>query len=260
MPTTTLSYRLDRDVFIRAVPELVYRFLTESERFARWWGPGSTIEARPGGKVAIRHPNAVEAAGEVVELAPPRRIVFTYGFVSGHPIPPGSSRVTIELAPHAEGTHLRLTHELDDEGARNEHVQGWRFQLSLFANVVADEVNRQAEQKVDAWLALWSESDAAARARSLGAIATKAVRFRDRYSTLDGADDVLPHIAAAQRFMPGITMRREGAVRHCQGVAIAEWRASGSDGAEKGRGSNVFTFGPTGEIESVTGFWSSPTR
>ena len=52
-------------------------------------------------------------------------------------------------------------------------------------------------------------------------------------------------------------MRRDGAARHCQGMALVDWVVSGTDGAERGRGTNAFVFTPTGRIEWVTGFWSA---
>ncbi|HEU4995465.1 MAG TPA: SRPBCC family protein [Gemmatimonadaceae bacterium] len=262
MNTTTLPqslpFQIDRTVIIHAMPETVFRYFTDSERFAKWWGVGSTIDARPGGSVYIRHPGNVESAGEILEITPPTRIVFTYGFVSGKPIPPGASRVTIELEPDRAGTRLSLKHELADKPARDEHVQGWRFQLSLFANVVADEVNARAETAADAWFEAWAEPDAGKREALLSSIATREVRFQDRYSNLDGLQDLLPHLAAAQRFMPGIRMRRTGAVRHCQGMVLCDWSANGADGKQMGQGTNAFVFGPTGKIEWVTGFWGQP--
>ena len=42
----------------------------------------------------------------MVEVAPPERIVFTYGYASGRPIPPGGSRVTIRLETEGRGTQL----------------------------------------------------------------------------------------------------------------------------------------------------------
>jgi uncharacterized protein YndB with AHSA1/START domain len=103
-----LPYRLDRTVVIKAAPETVFRFFTDSARWASWWGAGSTIDATPGGKMYIRHPNGVESLGEVLEVLPPERIAFTYGFASGKPIPPGSSRVTISLQRDQAGTRLHL--------------------------------------------------------------------------------------------------------------------------------------------------------
>ena len=121
------EYRLDRTVLIQASPATVFRYFTDSERWAKWWGAGSTIDARPGGKVSIRYPGGVEVQGEVLEVSVPDRIVFTYGFVSGKPIPPGSSKVTIQLEPCASGTtRLTLLQELPDEGARNEAFRCYR--------------------------------------------------------------------------------------------------------------------------------------
>jgi len=95
-----LPYRLDRTIVINAKLATVFEFLSESERWASWWGPGSTIDAKPGGKVYIRHPNGVETLGEVLEIQPPESIVFSYGYATGKPIAEGASRVTIRLAPH----------------------------------------------------------------------------------------------------------------------------------------------------------------
>ena len=153
-----LPHRLDRTVVIQATPQIVFSFFTESDRWASWWGAGSTIEPKSGGRVYIRHANGIESSGEVVEVDPPTRIVFTYGFNSGNPIPPGSSRVTISLAPQGRGTRLDLLHEFADAGPRDEHVQGWRYQLSVFGNVVADLVNINAAEAADAWFGAWSET------------------------------------------------------------------------------------------------------
>jgi uncharacterized protein YndB with AHSA1/START domain len=252
----SLPHKLDRSVTIHATPETVFRYFTDSARWAKWWGAGSTIDSRPGGKIFIIHPGGIEAAGEVIEVEPPRRIAFTYGFVSGKPIPAGSSRVTVELEPDRAGTRLHLTHELVDEAARDEHVQGWRFQLSLFANVVANEVTANAAKFIDLWFQAWAEPDAIARKKMLSEVAAPEIRMQDAYSNLEGIDDLLPHIAAAQRFMPGLRTERAGDVRQCQGMVLADWTVTGLDGQQRGRGTNVFVFGPTGRIEWVTGFWN----
>ena len=251
---TTLTHRLDRTVIIQATPATVFGFLTDTPRWAAWWGAGSEIDARPGGRMKIRYPDGTEATGEVTEVRAPERIVFTYGYASGKMIPPGGSRVTIDLEPIGAATRLRLTHELDNEAVRNEHVQGWRYQLSLFANVVADAVNAGAAGVVDAWFDAWADPDAAARERTLSRIAAPALRFRDRHSNTDGVDDLVAHINAAQRFMPGIRMQRQGEVRHCQGTVLADFVARSTDGQSRASGTNVFVFGADGRLEWVTGF------
>jgi uncharacterized protein YndB with AHSA1/START domain len=253
--TTTLGHQLDRTIVIGAPPVAVFKYFTDSARWAAWWGAGSTIDARPGGRVFIKYPGGNEASGEVVDIAPPSRIVFTYGYNSGKPIGPGESRVTIELDKVAQGTRLRLTHALADAAVRDEHVQGWRYQLSVFANVVTDELHAKAGDLVDGWFDAWAETDAATRADRLAAIASPDVRMHDRYSCIDGAGELTHHIAASQRFMPGFRLQRSGDTRHCQGVVLADWTASGPDGQVRAQGSSVFAFGADGKIESVTGFW-----
>lgn len=252
----TLGYQLDRIVTIKAAPEVVFGFFTDSARWAAWWGAGSSIDARPGGRVLVVHPGAAEASGEVLEVDPPDRITFTYGYASGKPFGPGTTRVTIRLQPHAGGTELHLTHEFPSDAGREEHVQGWRYQLSLFSNLVANEVNREAESKVDAWFGAWNTDDGAERRKTLQSIATPGVRFDDRFSHTEGQDDLAAHLDASRRFMPGLTLRREGAIRHCQGHALSDWVAMSADGQQKARGTNLFVFDHRGVIGSVTGFWS----
>jgi|SRR5271165_2724254 len=253
-----LPYTLDRTVVIRATPETVFQFLTDSGRWAAWWGAGSTIDPKPGGQVYIRHANGIESAGEVLEVSAPERIVFTYGFVSGKPIPAGSSRVTIRLEPDEQGTRLHLTHELADAAVRDEHVQGWRFQLSLFSNVVANEVYAGAASAVDAWFSAWAIPDHRLRAETFATLAAPSVTFRDRFSALEGLDDLTSHAGASQRFMPGIGLKRNGPVRQCQGSVLADWSACGSDGIERMSGTNLFVFQPDGKLSSVIGFANLP--
>ena len=249
-----LMHQMERAVVIQAKPETVFRFFTDSERWAKWWGAGSSIDARPGGNVLIRHPNGIETLGEVLEVTPPERIVFTYGFASGTPIPPGASRVTIELAADGAATRLRLRHEFDDAAVCQAHVQGWRFQLSLFGNAVAEEVYANATALVDAWFDTWAVTGDGAREAAFAEIASPEVKFHDRYSLLDGLADVNAHAGAAQKFMPGVRLQRRGPVGQCQGMALADWVVLGGDGQERMSGTNVFVLGGDGLIHSVTGF------
>ena len=256
MMMPALPFHVERDVTIRATPEIVFRFFTDSEYWARWWGAGSAIDPRPGGRVLIRYPGGNEANGEVLELQVPERIVFSYGYASGQPIAPGASRVTIHLERVSDGTRVHLKHEVADAAVRDEHVQGWRYQMAVFSVAVADVVNSGATAAVDAWFQAWSDPDTGASERALAEVAAPTVTFRDQFSNLTGIADLVPHLAASRKFMPGISLKRIGEVRHCQGTALADWAAVATDGAERSRGTNVFVFGPTGKIESVTGVWT----
>ncbi len=249
------QYQLDRVLTIGARPETVFSFFTDSARWASWWGAGSTIDPRVGGAIRIVHPGGVEVTGEILELQPPERIVFTYGYASGAPIAPGASRVTIRLAPHADGTQLHLTHDFADQEPRDQHVQGWRFQLALFANAVANIAQADAESVVDRWFGAWNGAESLGRRAVLTTIAAPDIRFCDRYSRTDGIDELNAHLDAARRFMPGIVLNRQGAVRHCQGTAVADWVVL-KDGAQVGQGTNVFGFDADGRIRHVTGLWN----
>jgi uncharacterized protein YndB with AHSA1/START domain len=250
-----LDHVLDRTVTIAARRETVFRYLTDSERFASWWGAGSQIEAKPGGAVRIRYPNGVVAGGTVVEIAPVERIVFTYGYETGEPIPIGASRVTITLEETERGTVVRVRHELPSAHVRDEHIQGWRYQLAVFANVVAKEAHAEASALADRFFALWKETDPARRRAELGLIAVDAVAFRDPYSCTDGLDDLVAHIGASQRFMPGVVLVRLGEARLCQGTALVDFEVKGPDGAVRAKGTDVLELAPDGRIAKVTGIW-----
>ena len=256
MTLPTLAHHLDRSVFILAKPDTVFAYFQDSARWASWWGAGSTIDPRPGGKVYIRFPNNVEALGEVVEIAAPSRIVFTFGYASGTPMGPGESRVTIALAREGAGTRLTLTHEFGDASSRDQHVQGWRFHLSVFANVIANALHADVNARADAWFAAWAETDDAKRSAALTEIAASDVRFGDRYSLLTGIAEISTHAGAAQKFMPGMTMVRHGDARHCLGTALVDWHVPGPDGTPKAKGTNLFAFDADGKVTSVTGFWA----
>lgn len=253
---TALAHRLDRTLVIRAHRDTVFGFFQETSKWAAWWGAGSTIDARPGGRMLIRHPNGIEVVGEVLEVLPPERIVFTYQYVKGRQTPSGSSRVTVRLDRHPQGTLLQLTHDFAEVEVRDEHIQGWRFQLSLFANLIARTVNGDAKTSVDRWFAAWGEPDTATRERELAALTTAAIQFHDQYSCIDGRPELEAHLLAVQRFMPGIRLERRGDVRHCQWHALADWVAVTREGQSRGQGTNLFVFDADGKIAAVTGFWS----
>lgn len=84
-------------------------------------------------------PNDGVARGEVVELVPDRRIVFTWGW-EGHPtLPPGSSTVTIELTPSDGATLVTLTHANLPMGESGLHRDGWNHYLARLAGVASGE-------------------------------------------------------------------------------------------------------------------------
>src|SRR4029079_13033984 len=99
---------------------------------------------------------------------------------------------------------------------------GWRFQLSVFANLVATSAVGDATDLIDRWFAAWAIPDRDTRERAFESLAAPRVRFADRYSRLEGLDDLNGHVRAMQQFMPGSRLERRGAVRRSQWTLLAD--------------------------------------
>ena len=252
-----LKFSLNRSVLICARRETVFRFFTDSELFAQWWGPGSTIEGRPGGAMKIIHPNNEKAFGTVLEMEKDKRIVFSFGYDNpAMPVSPEDSRVTVTLEERPGGTLLTLKHDLASEKVRDHHVQGWRFQLALFSNVATRVQNTNLTAVLDRYFSLWGEADGATRLAGLREVATPDIVFQDQYSFTTGVEDLDAHLNAARTYMPGVTLTREGNPRLTHGVALSEWMAKSGDGKVIARGTNAFLLAPDGKLARVVGFWA----
>jgi uncharacterized protein YndB with AHSA1/START domain len=251
----SLELALERTVLICAKRETVFRYFTDSARWADWWGTGSTIDARPGGALLIRYPNGETASGKVLEVNPPESVAFTYGYdAPGKPIPPGGSIVRITLAERKTGTLVTLRHEVDSAKTRDLHVAGWRFQLSLFSNVVAREQHAGLAAVADRWFDAWNAKDADARRRALDAAVVDEVSFRDAWACLSSRAELEEHVALIPLHMPGVTLRRASAPRQCQGTGAVDWEiVADADGAVRARGTNVFALAPDGRFARVVG-------
>jgi len=119
---------------IAASPEIVFAYLTDSQRFVRWMGVGAELDPRPGGRYRIDVDGVHIVSGEYQVVDPPRRLVMSWGW-EGHPtVPPGSTTVEITLTPEQGATILRLRHlGLPDEGERRLHTDGWTQYMSQLA-------------------------------------------------------------------------------------------------------------------------------
>jgi uncharacterized protein YndB with AHSA1/START domain len=243
-----LPFSLSRTIDIRARRATVFRFFTDPVRFARWWGDGSTIDAVVGGAVRIRYPTGDTASGVVREIVPEQRIAFTYGYDDPKkPIPPGGSLVTITLVDTPTGTQVELRHDVADAPTRDDHVDGWRHQLAVFARIVAAEV--YASAAIEAWFAAWNNPSAR---DPLAACTAPTVTFRDAYGCTAGRDELAAYIAAVAKFMPGIRLEPRGAPRHAHGTVLADW-VMVKGGAVVASGTNVFRLDADGMIADCVG-------
>jgi uncharacterized protein YndB with AHSA1/START domain len=121
---------LRQEIRIDASPETVFPFFTDPARMTQWKGGTATLDPRPGGVYRVVINDRIIAAGEYVEVLPPTRVVFTWGWEGDHPVRPGSTTVEVELVPDGDGTLVRLTHHgLPDDEQRAQHAQGWTHYL-----------------------------------------------------------------------------------------------------------------------------------
>jgi uncharacterized protein YndB with AHSA1/START domain len=118
---------------IDAPPSTVFRYLTESELWARWQGESAELEPAPGGRFMVRMAEGQTVEGEYLVVEPDRRIVITWGW-QGHPrLPPGGSTVEFELLPDGTGTLVRLTHRGIPADDIPIHRTGWNVFLPRLA-------------------------------------------------------------------------------------------------------------------------------
>ncbi len=125
------------EVRVEASPETVFEFFTQGEKLQRWMGVAAEADERPGGAWRVDfNGRGSAAAGELVELDPPQRIVFTWGWErEDMPVPPGSSTVAIDLLPDGDGTIIRLTHSGLPPDSIEIHRVGWENYITRLATV-----------------------------------------------------------------------------------------------------------------------------
>jgi uncharacterized protein YndB with AHSA1/START domain len=115
------------ETWVRAAPEVVFSFFTDPDKYPRWQGQKAELDPRPGGRYRVDMDGTNVARGEYVEVDPPRRVVFTWGFEGSPGMPPGSSTVEVTLIPDGDGTIVRLRHTgLPDQDSRAQHEAGWQ--------------------------------------------------------------------------------------------------------------------------------------
>jgi uncharacterized protein YndB with AHSA1/START domain len=139
--TTEGTIEIERRIAAR--PETVFSYFTDPRRFVEWQGFDAELDPRPGGvfRVTATGRSRVVARGEFLEVDPPNRVVFTWGWeqVEGLPagmagLDPGSSTVEVVLVADGDGTLVRLRHSgLPDEAEREVHTYGWDMSLSRLA-------------------------------------------------------------------------------------------------------------------------------
>ena len=138
MPDATEPLR--HQVRIAAPPAAVFPFFTDPERLVSWMGVAALIDPRPGGQLRIDANGRDVVLGEYLEVEPPRRLGFTWGFDGPDPpVAPGSTRVEVTLEPDGEGTLVTLRHHGLPDASRDEHRLGWTTALARLPTAAGGE-------------------------------------------------------------------------------------------------------------------------
>ncbi len=125
-----------KEIYIDALPSVVFQFLTDPQKILSWMGIRAEIDPKPGGIYRVDANGRDVIRGEYLEVVKDSRVVFTWGFEGGgYKVQAGSSRVEIELTREGEGTRLRLTHRELPPPARDGHDSGWSHYLGRLKTV-----------------------------------------------------------------------------------------------------------------------------
>jgi uncharacterized protein YndB with AHSA1/START domain len=126
---------------IHAPADEVFEHFVNPALFGLWMAEGATLDPTPGGIVRWTHPNGDTVSGRYVEVDPPRRLVFTYGWQRADvQIPPGSTTVEVDLVTQDDGaTLLTLVHRGLEDRAADAHQGGWRHYLNRLGRTAEGE-------------------------------------------------------------------------------------------------------------------------
>jgi uncharacterized protein YndB with AHSA1/START domain len=125
---------VEHEVRVAARPETVFPYFTDPSKMVRWMGIEATLDPRPGGLCRINVTGVAVMLGKYVEIDPPRRIVFTWGWEKERfSVPPQSTSVEVSFTPDGDGTIVRLSHRQLPEGATAFHRAGWEYYLERLA-------------------------------------------------------------------------------------------------------------------------------
>ncbi|OCI96985.1 activator of HSP90 ATPase [Rhizobium sp. AC27/96] len=132
---------LTRD--IAAPRALLFRLWTEPEHLMRWWGPQTTtassvsVDLREGG--AWRHciltaeGREYWSHGRYLEIIPPERLVFTFGWENREGKPEHTMQVTVEFHELGEKTRLMFRKvQLPDDTELKLQTGGWEQALDKY--------------------------------------------------------------------------------------------------------------------------------
>jgi uncharacterized protein YndB with AHSA1/START domain len=151
----TVAFSADNDAIvceiqIAAPPDRVFQALTDPGELMIWFNDPSCpvkfweMDARLGGRyryatekgtVTVNGVSEFECHGEILELDPPRLLVYSW-IANWHDDKVRRTVVRWELSPDAAGTLVTVTHSglVLEQSARKDYSGGWPGVLALLKN------------------------------------------------------------------------------------------------------------------------------
>ncbi len=127
------------EIYIKATPERVWEAITDPEQRAKYsFGVATRSDYTPGSAYESGVPGVIDiAAGENLEVEPPRRLVQSFNALWSDDVKAaGSSRVTWELEQVGTSCQLTVIHDQLPEDANSELWGGWPMILSGLKTLV----------------------------------------------------------------------------------------------------------------------------
>ena len=122
------------EIYIKALPERIWEAITDPELRSRYsFGVRTTSDWTPGSAYSAAVPDRIDiAAGENLEVDPPRRLVQSFNALWGDDVKAeGTSRVTWEIEPvGSDSSKLTVIHDQLHPGASSQLYGGWPMILS----------------------------------------------------------------------------------------------------------------------------------
>jgi hypothetical protein len=229
-----LPFRLDRESSLprRATPCFAISPTASAGRDG-----GAPVDDRrddPVGPSSSGYPTARRWTGHVVALDPTDAIAFTYGYRSGAPIPraPRSSPYGWPITKGARRCNSPTSSRTTARATSTCRVGATRWRSSPTSRPT------RCFGGAALW---WTRGSTPGRTptrhtRGEPSIAWphRISRSRDQFSLVTGLGTCV-HTGRGTRFMPGLRLSRDGAVRHCQGTVLADW-VPRERGPERGAG------------------------
>jgi len=121
------------EIYIKTSPERLWEAIVDEELRKKYnFGVGTKSDWTPGSEYRSGVPGLDIAAGENLEVDPPRRLVQTFTALWSEDVrSAGASRVTWEIEPVGDDScRLLVTHDQLPAGANSELYGGWPMILS----------------------------------------------------------------------------------------------------------------------------------